>query len=176
MRFVKIAALVAALLLVPAATASAHDPLRDYAPRTWASFAAMTDPSSGLPADALNADGTTSVETSTTNIGAYMWSAVVARRLHLISERELVARLSRTLGTLGRMERYGDTGQFYNWYDHRTGAKLTDWPPRHDPNFHPILSSVDNGWLAVGLKIVRDSVPPLAERAGAIYDAMDFGF
>ena len=27
------------------------------------------------------------------------------------------------------MERYGDTGQYYNWYDHRTGAKLTDWPP-----------------------------------------------
>ena len=52
------------------------------------------------------------------------------------------------------MERYADTGQFYNWYDHRTGAKLTAWPPAHDPKFHPILSSVDNGWLAVGLKIV----------------------
>ena len=36
------------------------------------------------------------------------------------------------------MERYGDTGQYYNWYDHRTGAKLTDWPPtERDPNFAP---------------------------------------
>ena len=64
------------------------------------------------------------MQTSTTNIGAYMWSAVVAQRLGLITQRELVARLSRTLTTLERMERYGDTGQFYNWYDHRTGAKL----------------------------------------------------
>jgi Putative glucoamylase len=35
---------------------------------------------------------------------------------------------------------------------------------------------VDDAWLAVGLKIVRDSVPALARRAGALYDAMDFGF
>jgi elongation factor P hydroxylase len=176
MRFVKIAALAAALLLGPAATASAHDPLREYAQRTWASFAAMTDRSSGLPADALHADGTTSVETSTTNIGAYMWSAVVARRLHLISERELVSRLSRTLTTLGRMERYEDTGQYFNWYDHRTGEKLTYWPPSPQDEFHPILSSVDNGWLAVGLKIVANSVPQVARKARALYDAMDFGF
>ena len=27
--------------------------------------------------------------------------------------------------TLERMERYGNTGQYFNWYDHRTGAKLT---------------------------------------------------
>ena len=30
------------------------------------------------------------------------------------------------------------------------------------PNFHPILSSVDNGWLAVGLKIVENSVAAAA--------------
>ena len=53
------------------------------------------------------------------------------------------------------MERYADTGQYFNWYDHRTGAKLTAWPPDPAQDFHPILSSVDNGWLAVGLKIVR---------------------
>src|SRR6476661_1591660 len=157
MRFVQVAAIAAALVFVPVATASAHDgrdPLRQYAERTWDSFAAMTDRHSGLPADILNSDGSTSVQTSTTNIGAYMWSAVAAERLGFISKRRLV----RTLTSLEHMERYGDTGQYYNWYDHRTGAKLTDWPPKHDPNFHPILSSVDNGWLAVGLKIVRDSV------------------
>jgi putative glucoamylase/uncharacterized protein DUF3131 len=136
----------------------------------------MTDAKSGLPADVLNADGSTSVQTSTTNIGAYMWSAVAAQRLGFISERELVRRLSRTITTLERMERYGDTGQYYNWYDHRSGAKLTAWPPRPQDEFHPILSSVDNAWLAVGLKIVARTVPPLAERAAALYDAMDFGF
>jgi hypothetical protein len=33
----------------------------------------------------LESDGTTSVQTSTTNIGAYMWSAVAAERLGFIS-------------------------------------------------------------------------------------------
>ena len=85
----------------------------------------MTDERSGMPADILNADGTTSVQTSTTNIGAYMWSAVAAEELGFIGKHELVARLSRTLTSLEGMERHAPSGQFYNWYDHRTGAKLT---------------------------------------------------
>src|SRR3954449_11596142 len=179
----RVAALVALLVTVGASTAQAATrggrdgaPLRAYAERTWASMAAMTDPDSGLPADILNADGSTSVQTSTTNIGAYMWSAVAAKRLGIIGQAELVARLTKTLTTLEHMERFGDTGQYYNWYDHRTGAKLTAWPPSPGGEFHPILSSVDNGWLAVGLRIVQRSVPRLARRAGALYDAMDFGF
>jgi hypothetical protein len=168
--------LVLLALLLPAPVASAS-PLQDYAKRTWASFVAMTDRASGLPADILNSDGSTSVQTSTTNIGAYMWSAVAAHRLGIISRDELVRRMSRTITTLEHMERYGDTGQYYNWYDHRTGEKLTAWPPHPEQEFHPILSSVDNGWLAVGLKIVSRSTPePVARRARALYDAMDFGF
>jgi hypothetical protein len=180
MRVRSVAVLVVLLALVPGARASAAgartDQLRQYAQRTWASFVAMTDPGSGLPADVLNADGSTSVQTSTTNIGAYMWSAVAAEQLGFITHKQLVARLSTTLSTLKRMERYKHTGQYYNWYDHRTGAKLTYWPPSPTDVFHPILSSVDNGWLAVGLRIVQRSVPELARSAGALYDAMDFGF
>src|SRR4051794_12296048 len=78
-------ALVATVALVNAAPSRASDgTLQRYARDTWASFAAMTDPASGLPADVLDADGTTSVQTSTTNIGAYMWSALVAERLGII--------------------------------------------------------------------------------------------
>src|SRR5919202_1218431 len=76
------------LLRTPAPAAAS--PLDDYARTTWASLAAMTDPSTGLPADSLSADGTTSVQTSSTNIGAYMWSAVAAERLGIISHAELV--------------------------------------------------------------------------------------
>src|SRR3954452_7836994 len=142
MRLIGVAATV---LLLWAAPAEAS--VRDYAHDTWASFAAMTDARSGLPADVLNADGSTSVQTSTTNIGAYMWSAVVAQRLGLISRRELVSRLSRTVAPLSRMEGFQPGGRFYNCYAHRTGAKLTSWPPDPTQEFHPILSSVDNGWL-----------------------------
>jgi hypothetical protein len=168
---------VLAVTLTAAPSAPAAPGLRDYAKHTWASFVAMTDRHSGLPADILNSDGTTSVQTSTTNVGAYMWSAVAAHKLGIISKRQLVRRLSRTITTLEHMERYGNTGQYYNWYDHRTGAKLTAWPPHPEQEFHPILSSVDNAWLAVGLKIVSRSVHGrLARRARALYDAMDFGF
>jgi Putative glucoamylase/Protein of unknown function (DUF3131) len=173
----RLAAALALLLLWAAAPASAdsRDTLQRYARATWTSLAAMTDEQSGLPADSLGADGTRSVQTSTTNIGAYMWSAVAAERLGIIGHAELVGRLSKTIGTLERMERHGPSGQFYNWYDHRNGAKLTTWPPTGEP-LTPILSSVDNGWLATGLRIVQHAVPELAGRAGALYDSMNFGF
>ncbi len=75
-----VAAVLAALALAAPASASGG-PLERYAADTWRSFDAMTDPQSGLPSDSLTADGTRSVQTSTTNIGAYMWSTLVAREL-----------------------------------------------------------------------------------------------
>jgi hypothetical protein len=159
-----------------AAPAAASDgPLERYAADTWRSFDAMTDPGSGLPADSLAADGTRSVQTSTTNIGAYMWSTLVARELGIVDRRSTVDRLSRTIGSLERMERHPGSGQYFNWYDHRTGEKLTTWPPTGQPHT-PILSSVDNGWLAVGLRLVERKVPELSRRAGDLFDSMDFGF
>ena len=170
-------AVAAAALAQPAAASQRDDTrtLERYAQGTWASFVAMTDESTGLPADKLEVDGTRSVQTSTTNIGAYMWSAVVAERVGLIGRRELQQRMRRTLGTLERMEVHEPSGQFYNWYDHRTGEKLTVWPPSGQP-LTPILSSVDNGWLATGLRIVAHTVPELQRRAERLYDSMDFGF
>jgi hypothetical protein len=178
-RKVAVAGVVVAIavgLFAPAAFAKTKsDVLQTYARDTWASFVAMTDPQSGLPADRLEADGTRSVQTSTTNIGAYMWSVLVAERLGIISHAEVVDRLSKTVGTLEQMERHQPDGQYYNWYDHRTGEKLTYWPPTGE-SLDPILSSVDNGWLATGLRVAANSVPEVAARARAIYDSMDFGF
>ena len=162
----------------PVATAGSRDTrqtLYRYAQDTWASFVAMTDENSGLPADSLAADGTRSVQTSTTNIGAYMWSTLVAEELDLISHGEAVARLGRTLRSLETMERHQPSGQYYNWYDHRNGQVLTSWPSTGQPVV-PILSSVDNGWLATGLHLVANSVPEHATRAEALFDSMHFGF
>jgi hypothetical protein len=178
-----LAALVIAAAAFPATTAGAASGLSaaqratllEYAGDTWASFVAMTDADTGLPADSLAADGTPSIQTSTTNIGAYMWSTVVAERLGFIDHAETVARLERTLQSLETMERHQPSGQFFNWYDHTNGEVLTVWPPTGDPVI-PILSSVDNGWLATGIHIVANSVPELSERAGALFDSMHFGF
>jgi Putative glucoamylase/Protein of unknown function (DUF3131)/RTX calcium-binding nonapeptide repeat (4 copies) len=168
-------ALVGAMAIAQPAAAQDRGPLHRYAEGTWRSFVAMTDDRTGLPTDKLDRDGTRSVQTSTTNIGAYLWSAVAAERLGIIPRSELVHRLRVTLTTLEGMERHEPSGQFYNWYDHRTGARLTIWPPSGEP-FVNWLSSVDNGWLAVGLRVVANSVPELSHRARALYDSMDFGF
>ena len=105
----------AALLCAPAAAhAGERATLERYAEATWASFDAMTDREGGLPTDVIYRDGRREVQTSTTNIGAYMWSAVAAERLGIIGRTELVHRLERTLATLERMERHEPTGQFYN--------------------------------------------------------------
>ncbi|HZN90944.1 MAG TPA: glucoamylase family protein [Thermoleophilaceae bacterium] len=171
-------ALIVLLVAVPASEASAQSgagALERYAAGTWRSFVAMTDEQSGLPADTLRFDGTRSVQTSTTNIGAYMWSTVVAEKVGLIGRDEAVSRLDRTLHTLEGMERHEPSGQFYNWYDYRNGEKLTTWPPSGEP-LTPILSSVDNGWLATGLRIAGNAFPELKSRTGALYSSMNFGF
>ena len=61
-----------------------------------------------------------------------------------------------------------------NWSDHTTGRTLTRWPPSGAP-ITPVLSSVDNAWLAVGLRVVAASVSEVAARARALADAMHFG-
>ncbi|MGV8968180.1 MAG: glucoamylase family protein [Cellulomonas sp.] len=150
--------------------------LTRYARDTWRSFAAMTDPKTGLPADNIEGDldpASRSGYTSPTNIGAYMWSTVVAEELDLISSREAKKRLKQTLTTLAGMERHEPSGMFYNWYDEATGAKLTTFPTG-DP-VDPFLSSVDNGWFAAALMVVKSSEPSLAKQADAILAGMDFG-
>jgi hypothetical protein len=164
---------------VPAAIATdprdTRDTLERYARDTWASFVAMTDAATGLPADNLHLDGTRSVQTSITNIGAYLWSTLVAEALGFVSHAEAISRLDRTLRTLETMDRHVPSGQFFNWHDHTTGAVLTVWPPSGEP-LTPILSSVDNGWLATALHLVRIRVPELSERAEALFVRMNFGF
>jgi hypothetical protein len=178
-----LSALVIAAAAFPAAAGAAssglsaaqRETLLGYAEHTWASFVAMTDATTGLPADSLAANGTRSVQTSTTNIGAYMWSTVVADRLGIITHADAVARLKITLGSLETMERHQPSGQYFNWYDHTNGKVLTVWPPNGNPVV-PILSSVDNGWLATGIRVVANAIPELSTRAGALFDSMDFGF
>ena len=136
-----LAIVLAALLLtaISAAPASAsglsrgdRDDLQRYAADTWHSFDLLVDAHTGLPDDNVTADGTRAGYTSPTNIGAYLWSTLGAREVGLIGRREATARMARTLATLARMER-GPGGQFFNWYDPATGARLTTWPADGSP-------------------------------------------
>ena len=106
---------------------------------------------SGLPADALRRDGEgwsiPRMQTSPTNIAAYLWSTLAAERLGSSAGAEARSRLDRTLATLAGMER--THGFFVNELDPRTGAALKVSPLDPGPIRHR-LSAVDNAWLAVG--------------------------
>ncbi|WP_306207519.1 glucoamylase family protein [Actinoplanes sp. RD1] len=160
-------ALLICLVLVPAPALAAPDPLLGYARDTWRSLAAMTDPRTGLVADSIDSALTTRADyTSPTNIGGYLWSAVVASRLGIISRAEARSRVVRTLDTLATMPRHAVSGMFYNWYDPATGAvSARDFP---------FLSSVDNGWLAAALHVVKGTMPGLP--VDRVLAPMDFGF
>ncbi|GGK78445.1 glucoamylase family protein [Mangrovihabitans endophyticus] len=167
--------LLVALPSAPAAAAGG-DPLRGYARDTWRSLAAMASPATGLVADNINGDLSASAAyTSPTNIGGYLWSAVAARDLGIISTREANARVSRTLATLDTLRRHAASGMFYNWYAPSSGAVLTTWP-EDGSVITPFLSSVDNGWLGASLRVVAGALP--AQRAAALrlLSSMDFGF
>ncbi len=147
-----------------------------YARATWHSFEAMAAPD-GLPADRLDeGDGgrwQASERTSPTDIGAYLWSALAARSLGLLDDDAADRRIATTIDSLDRLER--DHGFFFNLYQARTCAKLGVGGDETHPT-RPFLSSVDNGWLAAALTMVRNSRPAFRERADALLAPMDFGF
>ncbi len=146
-----------------------------WAKDTWHSLVAMTDATTGLPADnvpaSLAADARSGY-TSPTNIGGYLWSAVVAEELGLIRRAELVRRCRQTLKTLLRMQHHVPSGMYYNWYDEATGDVITIWPEDPHGKVYPFVSSVDNGWLGAALWVVRNAVPEVREAADKLFTRM----
>lgn len=150
---------------------------RRWASDTWRSLDALTDPASGLPADHLDAalaPASRSRYTSPTNIGGLLWCTVGARDVGLIPSAEAVDRCRAVLASLAGMRRHEPSGMYANWYDEATGERLDVLPDGSVVN--QFLSSVDNGWLAAGLLVVRNALPELASDASRLLAQMDFGF
>ena len=159
-----------------ALTADERATLIQYAKDTWCSFQSMVLPS-GLPADSLSREGASwsgpCMQTTPTDIAAYLWSVLAAERLDLIGAPEARSRLDRTLTTLEGMGR--TNGFFLNDLDPRTGATLK-LSPIDSSARRPFLSSVDNAWLAVALVMVANAQPLLRDRAERLLEPMDFRF
>jgi Putative glucoamylase/Protein of unknown function (DUF3131) len=148
-----------------------------WARDTWASLVAMTDRHTGLPADNISGplkSPTRSGYTSPTNIGGYLWSTVIARELGIISAEECRRRLAQTLTTMSGLKHHEASGMFYNWYDEATGDVVTVWP-ENGSTVYPFLSSVDNGWFAASLMVVRNADPAVATLANDLLKKMNFG-
>ena len=160
----------------PVLEAGERATLQRYARDTWRSFEVMAQPGE-LPADGLHRgdDGAwkPTEKTSPTDVAAYLWSTMAAEELRLIEPDDARRRLDRTLAALARLERV--QGFFFDRVDPRTGVPLTTSPDDGKP-IRPLLSVVDNGWLAAALIMVRNTRPALRERADELLKPMDFRF
>ncbi len=112
--------------------------LRRVARRTWNYFSEFVgDETSWLPPDNYQVSHTNklSMRTSPTNIGFWMLSALGAHDFGYLTVDQVVEGLTRTVETIGKLERY--EGHLLNWYDIQT---LTPLEPRY-------VSMVDSGNL-----------------------------
>ncbi|MFC5266963.1 glucoamylase family protein [Kribbella qitaiheensis] len=149
-----------------------------WARDTWRSLVAMTDEHTGLPADNIGESVTNPVRsnyTSPTNIGGYLWSTVVARRLGIISPQESLRRITQTLTTMSRVDHHDPSGMYFNWYDEATG-EVRKVDPDGTRAITPFVSSVDNGWFAAALMVVRNAEPRARHLADSLLDKMNFAY
>jgi len=152
--------------------------LETIARDTWTFFDAATDPSTHLPLDNIGFNGAPArgTYTSPSNIGVYFWSVVAAHDLRIIGRRAEFERANATLTEVERLSKWH--GFLFSWYDTTNGHHI-DSPNGPDLEGKPakgqLISTVDNGWYASGLILVRQEFPELAQRATALLDAMDFG-
>ncbi|MFO7627715.1 MAG: glucoamylase family protein [Candidatus Fermentibacteraceae bacterium] len=112
--------------------------LRTIARRTWRYFTDLvTEESSWLPPDNYQVayQNKLAMRTSPTNIGLYLASVLCSHEFGYSTIDEVTDRLSLTMATLDRLERY--QGHLLNWYEIQTLAPLN---PRY-------ISTVDSGNL-----------------------------
>ena len=148
------------------------------AAQTWRFFDADLDPNTHLPLDNIGFNGAPArgAYTSPTNIGVYFWSVVAGEDLGFISHKQALQRANATLSEVEKLSKW--QGFLFSWYDTGTGHRISG-PGGSDQEGQPVqgafISTVDNGWYATGLILVRQAFPELAQRATALFDAMDFG-
>lgn len=152
--------------------------LYEIARQTWKFFDAATDPNTHLPLDNIGLYGAPArgAYTSPTNIGVYFWSVVAAQDLGIIDSNSALQRVNATLTEVEKLTKW--QGFLLSWYDTSNGHRISG-PGGTDQEGQPLkgafISTVDSGWYASGLILVRQVFPTLAARATALLSAMNFG-
>jgi len=137
--------------------------LRNVARRTWRYFSDFVgDETSWLPPDnyQVSHQNQLAMRTSPTNIGLWMLSAQAAHDFGYLTLDQVVEKLTRTMETLGKLERY--EGHLLNWYDIQT---LTPLKPRY-------VSAVDSGNLLGALWALEHGFDELLQ--GSVLDEKAF--
>ncbi len=146
--------------------------LRAVARKTWKYFESFEGREDhALPPDNIQLVPALTIahRTSPTNIGMGLLAALAAHDFGFIDADELARRVDATLTTVESLERF--EGHLLNWYDTVTLAPLT-------PAY---ISTVDSGNLAGALLTLSVALEqlhfePLAARAVALFDGMNFKF
>ena len=160
--------------------------LRAIARDSWKFYNVDIDPSTNLPMDNVTYAGGSSsptsfgIYTSAANIGVYLWAAVAARDLGLITAGQAADRVRATLAEVAKVKRFD--GFLYQWYDTRTGDVIRnpgdiDCASETTPTFDNcyFISNVDNGWYASGLIVAREALPQVRKLADSLIAQMNFG-
>lgn len=102
-------------------------------------------------------------ETNVTNIGLYIASVLAAHQLGWEDEQDVLSKLTVTLASIEQLQKWHGFPQTHN---HVVSLRPSDGDR--------CISTVDLGNLAAGLIVLRNGVPALAARAGAVLDAMEW--
>ena len=141
----------------------ANQMLRAIAGDTWGYFRDVVDSRHQLPLNYIQTRPTPMIGdyASTTDISMYLMSVVSAHDLDLIDYASAVARVRGTLEQLEKLQKWH--GFFYNYYS-TTNLQVTN----------QYISSVDNGWLAIALMVIRQAFPEIKPLASRMLAPMDF--
>jgi cyclic beta-1,2-glucan synthetase len=129
--------------------------LRQVARRTWRFFSDLVGTTtSWLPPDNYQVSHRIelAMRTSPTNIGLWLLSVLAAHDFGYLTVDEVIEKLTQTLQTLGKLERY--EGHLLNWYDIQTLAPLE---PRY-------VSAVDSGNLLAALWTLEPGLGELFQK------------
>ena len=138
--------------------------LHQIAKDTWGYFRNIVDKRSALPLDFIKLGSQPKIGdyTSPTNIGLYFICVISACDLGFIDKAEALNRLKQSLATIEKLPKWN--GLLYNFYS-TTNLQIG----------RKYISSVDNGWLAAGLILIRQTFRfELGKACDRLLNKMDF--
>ena len=137
--------------------------LKEIARDTWKYFQNARDKETHLLVDHLRVGEAPLAAdyTSPTNIAMDLLATVSALDLKFISRSEAENRVRAVLSTLGKMKRYKKF--FYNFYDTKKLSITRNY-----------ISTIDSGWLAIALVVVRQAFKNLSQEATRFLDEFSF--
>lgn len=138
--------------------------LSEVAADTWHYFDKLIDTETHLPVDHIRQGRVNGIGSyaSPTNIAIYWLANVAALDLSLISREKALHNIEASFKTVLKLKRW--SGFFYNYYHTRSLLVTREY-----------ISTVDNGWLAAALVVVRQAFPKeLGRQATQLLGEMNF--